>query len=64
MFKLYCTYTHNRMLDAAIYVVDSFYLPDGRYVLKIRWMNRKGLYLNILEKIIIKKQEVKNWYLL
>lgn len=52
------------MLDAAIYVVDSFYLPDGRYVLKIRWMNRKGLYLNILEKIIIKKQEVKNWYLL
>jgi len=62
MFKFAHTYTHNRMLDCAIYVLKSYRLPDGRYKLKIRWMNRRGMDLGIVENVTIVKSEVKNWY--
>lgn len=62
MFKFAHTYTHNRMLDCAIYVMISYRLPDGRYKLKVRWFNRRGMDLGIDEKVIITRDEVKNWY--
>lgn len=64
MFKFQHVYTHNRMLDAAILVIKNYRLLDGRYKLKIRWMNRRGMDLGIIENVTIKKEEVKNWYLL
>lgn len=62
MFKRYTLYTHNRMLDSAILVLRCVPIEGGRYALKIRWANRRGFDLNITESIIIKAEEVANWY--
>lgn len=63
MFKFAHTYTHRKMLDMTIYVLKSFRLIDGRYKLKVRWGNKRGMDIGITENIEIKREEVKNWNL-
>lgn len=63
MFKPFTLYTHKRMLDVAIMVLKSTRLLDGRYSLKVKWMDRLGRdYACSAERIKISKEEVKNWY--
>ena len=62
MFTPHRCYTHNRMLDAAIYVLKSTKLKDGRYSVRVKWVDRKGRSFGIEERIKIKKEEVRNWY--
>lgn len=50
------------MLDAAIYVLTSYKLSDGRYKLKVRWVLRNGTDMGFIETITIVKEEVINWY--
>ena len=62
MFEYFKLYSHKRMLDAAILVLNSTKFKDGGYKLKVQWMNRRGMCLNITENVTIKSEEVKNWY--
>jgi hypothetical protein len=62
MFKTHQTYTHNRMLDVAVYVLKSFRCPDGRYKLKVRWVYRNGMDLRLVENVTVVRNEIKNWY--
>ena len=62
MFKKFKTYTHKAMLDVVVLVLTSYRLEDGRYRLKVRWFNRRGIDLGIQETITITKPQVKNWY--
>jgi hypothetical protein len=61
MFRPHNTYTHDLMLDAAIYVLKSFRVKDGRYKLTVRWMLRSGLDLNITEKVTITTDQLSRW---
>lgn len=62
MFKPYHVYTHKRMLDAAVFVLESVRLPSGGHSLKIRWVNRRGLDLGLVEQIVVNRDQVGNWY--
>jgi hypothetical protein len=50
------------MLDCVILVIKSFRVQDGRYKLKVRWMNNRGMDLGITENVTITREEVGNWY--
>lgn len=62
MFKLMGVYTHKRMKDVAIFIVRRYRLQDGRYKLKIRWMYRNGVDMNLTDYITVVPAELKNWY--
>ena len=61
MFKPGFFYTHNRMLDAAVLVVDSVRNEDSSLSLSVWWFNQRGLDLGIPERIIISPKEASNW---
>lgn len=63
MFKIGTTYTHKRMLDAAVYVLHSVLTSTG-YFLRVRWVKRNGLDLNRIDEVWIKREELKNWYVI
>jgi hypothetical protein len=64
MFEVGSIYTHRYMIDSAVYVSQLHSLVDGQYCITIQWRTRRGLNLGIVEKIVIKNEEVKNWYLI
>lgn len=61
MFRPGHLYTHELMLDAAIYVLKSFRVFDGRYKLKIRWMLRNGTDLRVTETVTITTNQLSRW---
>ena len=61
MFKPWRTYTHKNMLDCVILVLKSFRVQDGRYKLRVRWMNRRGMDLGIIENVTITRDQIENW---
>jgi hypothetical protein len=61
MFKIYCTYSHRNSLDVNILVLKKYKIYDGRYKLTVAWIYKNGKPLGITEKIIITKDQVKNW---
>lgn len=50
------------MLDTAIHVLDILENKSKHIKLKIKWFNRRGMDLNILETIKINKSDFYNWY--
>ena len=62
MFEHGKLYTHDRMLDCAVYVLNSYDLLDGSYKLHILWFNRRGMNLGITEYITINNEEIPNWF--
>lgn len=56
-------YTHSNMLDAAIFVLKSFYVQESqKWKLKVRWVLRSGLDLGCIERIEITRSQINNWY--
>lgn len=62
MFKLNKTYTHKKMLDCAILILKTFKLQTADYTIKIKWINKRGMDLGLVENVRITKDQVKNWY--
>lgn len=60
-FTRFHTYTHDRMLDAAILVLDGVGTPEG-YQLKVRWITKQGMDLGAIDTIYIKAVDLNNWY--
>jgi len=55
-------YSHIRMLDVAIYVLDIIYQELDQTFLKIRWCTKAGRDMNQIDKITIVASEFDNWY--
>jgi len=64
IFKQFNFYTHKNMLDCAIFILESCEMQNGDYDLKICWFNKRGLNIGIIEKIIIHRDQIGNWYAL
>lgn len=61
MFSQFNLYTHNRMLDAAVYVLKRE-VVGGEYKLWVVWHTRRGMNLGMYDTVKIREDEVKNWY--
>jgi hypothetical protein len=61
MFKKGHTYIHRNFIDCCVYVLNSYRLSDGRYILKIRWQLQRGMDLNLQETVKIERNQIKNW---
>lgn len=61
-FERFKLYSHNRMLDAAIFVQEAMHCTLGRTKLKVLWFNKRGLNLGVSETVLITPAEMGNWY--
>jgi len=55
-------YTHRNMLDVAFNVIIVLWESDKGVTLKVRWYNKAGWDMNIVEVIFIKADQYKHWY--
>lgn len=56
------SYTHKNMLDMIIKVLEVYPTNKNCSALCIRWFNRRGLDIGIMEDIKIKNKDLPFWY--
>jgi hypothetical protein len=60
IFKNHKFYTHKRMLDSVIEIVNTKEVEGGLRA-SVRWLTKRGIYMGV-DRILIKKEEFSNWY--
>ena len=55
-------YTHKRMLDTAVLILQNMGEENGKVFFKVRWFLRNGVDMNLLDVIKVSKSDFSNWY--
>lgn len=61
MFKPFHKYTHVNAMDVVIFVLSVHYVGPNYTRLKVRWFNKRGLNLNVIQNVKITKEQYPNW---